>query len=525
MRVFKRMSQFLPADRRPPLSFALLWIGAWAMLLLQLGVEWWRNPQYGYGLVVPLLCVWILWERRDEWAGVFDGAAVTKPRLSRTGPFLFLCAISPLPLELLREVSPQLRSIGIYGSALCLSLTFWTLRRMGAQRVPRVALGVALLFATAVPWPLAVEVWVTQSLMKGIASFTADVVSLCGILAMHRGNLIELRSGMLSVDEACSGVRSLQSCIMASVAIGQFHRLASSRQAVLLAGGVMLALAGNLVRTLALTLVAASRGMESVHPFHDPAGWIILVGVTLVLFWVGKRLAVPMQKTTARWEWPDFGCLPRSWGALVTALVSLVAAHLWYWTHDARWPMQTEPFLVMRTTAGFRVDEIPVPSSIEKVLQSDRSAYYQCASREWGDAAVYSFFWLPTRENQVGFFHRPDICMSGAGWEMKGEVREVSVQISGVKTTWYLFTFEREHRRLIQAWGVWRDGVEQKLDFSRGWRFLSGQHMQIWQYVLEGRRVSNIQVVSVILDAQAGGESRMATVISHLLEARQRRSP
>lgn len=500
----------------------LLALGAWGLLLYQLGGEWVRNPQYGYGLVVPLVCAGILWERRDELARAFAGAEPRGPCPPRARALLYLGALSLLPIELLREVSPQLRSIGIYGALLCMVLTAWTLRRMGVRVAPKVLVGVAVLFATAIPWPTAIELWVTQSLMKRIASLTADVLSFGGILALHRGNLIELRDGVLSVDEACSGVRSLQSCIMASVAIGQFHRVSWPRQAALVACGILLALAGNFLRTLALALLASWHGAASVGRFHDPAGLVILVVVTLVLLWVGRRMDVPGERAPVKWEWPDGRGLPRARGVCLVAAASMVVAHAWYWSHDTRWPPQTEPFLALKSQPDTRVDEIPVPPPILKVLQPDRAGYFQCRSRESGEVAVYTFFWMPTRENQMGFFHRPDVCMSGAGWEMMGDVRRIEVNIGGVPTDWYVFTFEREGKRLLQAWGVWRDGVGQQLDFSRGWRFMGGQHMQIWKYVREGRRLSNIQIVSVILSDGSSDDRKMARVIGGLFEARRR---
>ncbi len=512
------MSQLVPADRRAPVSFVLLWLGAWVMLLIHLGGEWWLNPQYGYGLVVPLLCGWILWERREEL--FLSGGDAARPCSRGAWALLILGALSLLPLELLRQVNPQLRSIGIYGFALCLALTFWALRRMGWKPMPAVVFGTALLFATAVPWPAAIEMGVTQSLMRRVARFTSDVMGLLGILAIQRGNLIELRSGVLHVDEACSGVRSLQSCIMASVAIGQFFRLSWKRQAALLAGGVLLAFAGNILRTLTLTLLAAWRGTESVSFLHDPAGLLILTGVTLILFGVGKKMEVLPERAAVRWTPPDFSGLPRAWGICLLAAVVIVAAHGWYWIHEAQWPPRKEPFLTLKSASDLRVEEVPVPPAILEVLAPDRAAYYQCRSRAWGEVAVYSFFWLPTTDNLVGFFHRPDVCMPSAGWQMDGEVREISARIGGEETSWYVFSFERQGRHLVQAWGVWRDGVEQGLDFSKGWRFFGGQHFQIWRYVLEGRRRSNTQIVSVILDADTADDAKLTHVIETIFTTR-----
>ena len=177
------------------------------MLLIHLLDPWWNNPQYGYGLFVPFLCLGLLWHRRDELALAF---ASTEQRAAYSHPnriFLFLGVLTILPIELLRQASPQLRSIGILGTFLCLTLTLWAFHQLGLRRLPGLFYGATLLLITAIPWPSVLELWVTQSLMNWISGITADTLNIIGVLAIHRGNLIELKSGILSIDEACSGVR------------------------------------------------------------------------------------------------------------------------------------------------------------------------------------------------------------------------------------------------------------------------------------------------------------------------------
>ena len=35
----------------------------WFILINQLRVEWALNPQYGYGWAVPVLCLYLVWQR------------------------------------------------------------------------------------------------------------------------------------------------------------------------------------------------------------------------------------------------------------------------------------------------------------------------------------------------------------------------------------------------------------------------------------------------------------------------------
>jgi len=507
--------------RQLPVAFMLVFFGAWGLLIVHLSREWWNNSQYGYGFFVPVLCAWVLWQRRGEVAEGFTHAT-SSSGYSWLGRILLLMgALALLPIELLRQVSPQLRSIGILGTLFCLSLTFWTLRQLGLRRMPDVLPGTALLFVTAIPWPTALEVWITQSLMKGVAAMTTDVLNLFGILAIHRGNLIELASGVVSINEACSGVRSIQSCLMASVALSQFFRLRWSKVWLMLICGMVLALVGNFLRTLTLTLIAALSGPARLESLHDPAGWTILVAVTVVLYWVAGKLEGSSLPPSISLHSIDWNRLPRARAICAVGIASVITAHLWYWCHDAYWPSLNEPFLVLKSSPELPIQEVTVPPAIMEILQPQRGAFHQGYSSTRGEIAIYSFFWLPGTDQLAPFFHRPDVCMTGVGWEMSDEVRKVSVRIGDRDVVWRIFSFRRGGQKILQAWGVWRDEVEQELDFSTGWRSIFGQHKQRWQYVWQGRRRANTQIVSVSLDVRFGDEKALCEVIQQLFEIRR----
>ena len=517
--------------RKFPAAFLLVFVGAWGFLLAHLGREWWSNPQYGYGLFVPALCLWLLWQRRAEIAGAFEaglsprqggfghaGGTLPRTHLWVGRSLLLMGALALLPIELLRQVSPHLRAIGMLGTLFCFALTWWTLRHLGLRHLPGVLAGAAFLFLTSVPWPTTLEAQVTQALMRKVAALSADFLNVAGILAIQRGNLIELNSGVVSVSEACSGVRSLQSCLMVSVALGQFFRLRWSRAGALIGLGFLLAMAGNMLRTLLLTWIAARWGPARIESFHDPAGLAILLGVTAVLYASAGRFWKLPEPAPAPLPSIDWSRLPRARAICMVGVASILAAHLWFWSHDATWPVRTEPSLAVNTGSGLQLREIQVPQEILDVLQPHRGAYYQAYSPKWGGMGVYTFFWLAGSDQQAAFFHRPDVCMTGAGWEMIGESRQMNVAVGGRQTRWYVFTFRQDGQRVIQAWGVWRDGVEQKLDFTRGWSAMFGQHLQRWHYILEGRRKANTEIVSVILDARLADEEALKQVIPELFQ-------
>ena len=70
--------------------------------------------------------------------------------------------------------------------------------------------------------------------MQGVASVTADAVGIWGIPALREGNLLQIWNGTGGIDEACSGVRSLQTCIMWGLYPGALFRLPPVKRVLLL---------------------------------------------------------------------------------------------------------------------------------------------------------------------------------------------------------------------------------------------------------------------------------------------------
>src|SRR5688572_26433163 len=111
---------------------------------------------------------------------------------------------------------------------------------------------------------------------------------MMGIPAQRAGSLIHLPNGSVGVDEACSGIRSLQSTIMATLFIGYLTLKSRGLQVALFGGGILLALAGNLIRSLYLSLTANAKGVDAIKE-HDAAGWSVFLftaGGVALLAWL-----------------------------------------------------------------------------------------------------------------------------------------------------------------------------------------------------------------------------------------------
>ena len=152
----------------------------------------------------------------------------------------------------------------------------------------------------AVPLPQIIWNPVVLSLQNLVSFVNVEALNLFGIPAVRHGSVIQLPNCLVGVDEACSGVRSLQSSIMAALFIGDVMFKHRRLRWMILAVGVLLALFGNMVRALFLSWTALSHGENALDAVHDGAGWAILAftttGLVLGAWLLGKM--DPQVKTS-----------------------------------------------------------------------------------------------------------------------------------------------------------------------------------------------------------------------------------
>ena len=196
----------------------------WFLFFIELRGEWATNAQYSYGYVVPLLCAAVLWRRWQERPASLPGSAI----LAGLAACGFLCLL--LPLRVVLEANPEWRMVYWAHGFVVIGLSFSLLYRAGGWQWVRFFAPPLVFMLVAVPWPMELEQSIIQNLMRLVAGLTVEVAGWLGIPALQHGNLIEVKGGVVGIDEACSGVRSLQSALMLSLFLGEMYRFAVRRR-------------------------------------------------------------------------------------------------------------------------------------------------------------------------------------------------------------------------------------------------------------------------------------------------------
>ena len=395
----------------------------WTLLLNQLRVEWTLNPQYGYGWAVPFLCAFLLWKKLAPAAPLPPPAAPSRP--PGWVPFVLL-ALLFAPTRLIQAANPEWRLVSWALALEVVGLTWLLLVFvLGPHWAKRLAFPLAY-FLVAVPWPTPVEAPVIQGLTRADAGATVELLGWLGVPAMTHGNVIEVATGEVGIDEACSGIRSFQATLMLSLFLGELYRLNVVRRLGLVLAGFTLSFVFNLARMSVLVWVAAHQGIGAIARWHDPTGVTILLACFFALWGLGTLLAPPRVPPAAAAATSSLGspsagspAPPRRLLPLLVSLLVWVAAveisvETWYRWHEWHLPPATRWTMAWPTNNPTLKDSA-LADRTRQLLRYDegRSASWQAADAQW--QAVF-LRWNPGRTAvHLVQNHTPEVCLTAAG--------------------------------------------------------------------------------------------------------------
>ncbi len=400
---------------------------AWCALMWP---QWMRGPTLAHGIFMPVVFVALLYEGRQSRAGFFmpDNAGMDVLQALTALMGLLAAAAGSFYGDTMgwdHAVASFLLSAALVALLLSLLMAF---SRRGVRIIafgwPCIA--ALLLCMLCAPVPPGTSARLTSILQLGVTETVLRILNAIGVPAFRTGNVIELAHARVGVDEACSGLRSLVSCIFAGVFISAAWVRAPLARVLVVLLAAPLAIGMNLVRSFLLAYGAA-RGLRIGGPLHDFAGIAILVLTSLVLVGVGVVFgsgARPNPRHT-----PSTPAHPRSapgWIALITVLLTSVMMGYW-----ALRPLERA------STAGAGPDlaailpgaipgwEVSAPEDLgqfEPELGTDclmQRSYSRLTPSGRELVTLYVAYWKPGQAS-VTFVssHTPDMCWPGLGWAM-----------------------------------------------------------------------------------------------------------
>ena len=406
---------------------AALFIGSYCVLVWP---NWRDNPDLSHGFFAPLTFALLLWESGRIgplrwlpagwpwlWAtGLASGGAVVL--------FAFAGVLAAsVEWSHSAVVFVLAGSLGLFLLATLLMLAGERVRALPFNWVSLTAIGLWLLSA---PLPPGTYARLMLELQTMVTHFVLNALHLAGIPARQQGNIIQLATTSVGIEDACSGIRSLLSCVYAGFFFSAWLVRRPTGRMVLIIVAPLLAVGMNFFRSLILTLLV-NAGVRIEGFWHDTTGYAILaftsLGLAGLALLLGSSVApLPPPSgvrspatATSRWQ-------PRLVLAGMVVVVALGVFFLWHGQPAAVRPGQAPDLYAFlpRAAPGWLVQtptDLPRAASVLKTKHLAERSYLRREGEENVLLTVYVAYWAPgqTPVSQVAA-HTPDACWPGAGW-------------------------------------------------------------------------------------------------------------
>jgi exosortase len=502
----------LPAAEERPLAsgaallaFAVL-AAFWGITVWRLGAFWSALPEYSYGWVVPLLCAMMFFDRwRTALRPQVPASSNYVSRLTfhasrfSMSAFCFLLAVLVcfVLARLALEVLPSWR-FAAWTLALSVTiLTLMLLRKFGF-RISDFGFPTAF-FLLSVPWPSGLEWGLIQGLTRLNAAFTVELLSFFKVAAVQMGNIILIEPGMVGVQEACSGIRSFQSTLMASLFLGELFRFGFWRRVVFVAAGACLSLFFNVVRTSFLVWTCNRDGLGAVDKFHDPAGWTILAASAAGLALIGWFLyrqqgrarhavgAVPPATNESRSAIGNpqsaipstsipASCSPSAVPSkfrfqlssfsislfLLAALLVTETGIQWWFTRQEKLYPRIQDWTTSFETHGESFKPLTITREVKGMLSYDRGGgwgWQGGGAERW---QAFYFTWDPPKTlarklvcYTAATVHKPEICFTAAGMQVRQFFGARRYVVNGVPLTFQVYEFNDRNIPIFVFSAIW----------------------------------------------------------------------
>jgi exosortase len=258
-----------------------LWIywRTFAHLVLQ----WWRDPNFSHGFLVPIFSAYIVWRKRDQLAQII-------PQPSWSGLAFLLSGIFVL---LVGEMGAELF---LARSSLLLVLAGVLILYFGWAFFRAVLFPWAFLLLM-IPIPTILFNKITFPLQLLASRLAAAVLPTLGVPVLREGNIINLSSMALEVAEACSGIRSLMSLLALAIMYGYLMDTRPWVRWTLAISAAPIAVLANAIRVVGTGLLVQYWDPEKAEGyFHESWGWLTFVMSLLMLY---------LLHAAIRWRWPE----------------------------------------------------------------------------------------------------------------------------------------------------------------------------------------------------------------------------
>ena len=264
-----------------------VFVALYFSVLVHLVRQWYTDPDYSHGFLVPFLSAFLIWQRRDKLSQV----------VRRPSNWGLLIVVLSLGLLFLGSMGAELflTRVSMIGTICGMIVYFSGWRLLRSMAFPLAF----LLFAIPIPALIYNEiVFPLQGIASRFATGLLEMLNLFPI--MREGNILIMPGMRLEVVEACSGIRSLMSLLALAAGYGYLAEKSIAVRWFMFLAMIPLAIISNGTRVMITALMTNYIGPQAAEGFmHEFSGWVIFV-VATALFLALHSLTVVIRKKLGR---------------------------------------------------------------------------------------------------------------------------------------------------------------------------------------------------------------------------------
>lgn len=424
----------------------------------------WHNPEYGHSYFIPLISVYLIWQKRYVLRGI-----------PWQRSWLGLClVVIGLGLSVVGELS-TLFVIVQYAFVITLigavlALTGW--------RVTKVLWAPLLFLLFMVPLPDFLYQQLSGRLQLISSELGASIIRAFGISVFVEGNVIDLGVYQLQVVEACNGLRYLFPLMTIAFIAAYFYRTSVWKRMVIFVSSIPIAIIMNSIRIGVIGLLVEYAGTNAAEGFlHFFEGWVVFmlcIAILLMEMTVLGRIGPNPQPLSALFTIQSESAAnrsieisaPRLNAPFTTSLAVLAVAALLTSSVQGREesPLAREGLINFPLRLGEwmghhdRLEQIYI-----NALKFDDYILVDYFDNEQNPINLYIAYYASQRKGQSA--HSPRTCIPAGGWEITSlttrEIPSLETSEPPFKVNRLMIQRNRE-RQLVYYWFKQREKLVTK---------------------------------------------------------------
>ena len=248
----------------PLILLSILLIGIYFQVIIELVVQWWDDPNYSHGFLIPLVSGFFVWKARKKLG--------TLPTQNSNWGLLVL--VVGLGLYVVGTAAMEYFSVRFSMVVVVIGLVLY----FGGKKFLKTLWFPLVFLAFMIPIPYVIYYSVTFPMQLFSSKLACGFLQLSGLSVMRQGNVIHLPNYSLEVIEACSGLRSLMTLSALGAAVAYMTQKSLVGGVIVFFSSIPIAIGANVFRLVITALGAFLISPKFAEGFlHEASGLVVFL--------------------------------------------------------------------------------------------------------------------------------------------------------------------------------------------------------------------------------------------------------